>query len=274
MQEEQKRMLRSLVVPGIFVLIMWVIKIFETLSHTDLEIYGLAPLTLRGLPGIFLAPLLHANFSHLSANTIPFLFLGAMLFYFYRTIAWKIFWLIWLMTGMWVWVFARGDSVHVGASGVVYGLAAFLFLSGIIRRESGLMAITMLIAFLYGGLVWGVFPQLFPNQPISWESHLMGLLSGTILAIYYRKTGPQRQAWQWEEEEDQDEDGESGIGDGESRIEDGGWRIEDRESRIEDGESRIEDRESRIEDRESRIEDREDDRDDGEGPTINYEYKE
>jgi hypothetical protein len=136
------------------------------------------------------------------------------------------------------------------------------------------MAITMLIAFLYGGLVWGVFPQLFPNQPISWESHLMGLLSGTILAIYYRKTGPQRQAWQWEEEEDQDEDGESGIGDGESRIEDGGWRIEDRESRIEDGESRIEDRESRIEDRESRIEDREDDRDDGEGPTINYEYKE
>ena len=228
MQAEQKRMLQSLVVPGIFVLIMWVVKIFEVLSHTDLEVYGLTPLTLRGLLGVITSPLLHGNFSHLSANTLPFLFLGGLLFYFYRTLAWKIFWLIWLMTGLWVWVFARGDSVHVGASGVVYGMAAFLFLSGIIRRESGLMAITMLIAFLYGGLVWGVFPQLFPHQPISWESHLMGLLSGTILAIYYRKSGPQRKEYEWGDEGDEDRD--------------------ERDER--------------------------DYRDDGDGPTINYEYKE
>ncbi len=206
MQDEQKRILRSLVIPGIFVLIMWLVKIFEIIFNTDLEVLGLAPLSWRGLPGIFFAPLLHANFSHLSANTLPFFFLGGLLFYFYRSIAWKIFWLIWLTTGLWVWFFARGDSVHVGASGVVYGLASFLFLSGILRRESRLMAITLLIAFLYGGLVWGIFPQLFPHQPISWESHLMGLLAGAVLAVYYRNSGPRRKVYDWENEEEEDEE--------------------------------------------------------------------
>jgi len=206
MQDEQKRILRSLLVPGIFVGFMWMVKIFEVIFHADLEVYGLAPLTLRGLPGILFAPLLHENFSHLSANTLPFLFLGGLLFYFYRPIAWKIFWLIWLTTGLWVWFFAREDSVHVGASGVVYGLAAFLFLSGILRRDSRLMSVTMLIAFLYGGLVWGIFPQLFPHQPISWESHLMGLLAGTVLAVYYRKSGPQRKVYDWENEEEEDDE--------------------------------------------------------------------
>jgi membrane associated rhomboid family serine protease len=205
MQEEQKRMIRSLFIPGLFVLIMWIVKIFEVVTGTDLEVYGLAPLSWKGLPGILLAPLLHANFSHLAANTLPFLFLGGLLFFFYRSIALRTFFLIWVMTGLWVWVFARGDSVHVGASGVVYGLAAFLFLSGILRRDSRLMAITFLVAFLYGGLVWGIFPQLFPHQPISWESHLMGLLSGTILAVDYRKAGPQRKVYEWEDEEEGDD---------------------------------------------------------------------
>jgi membrane associated rhomboid family serine protease len=209
MQEEQKRMIRSLIIPGAFVLGMWFVKIFEVVFRVDLEVYGLAPLKWSGLPGILFAPLLHANFSHLSANTLPFFFLGGMLFYFYRPIAWKTFWGIWLITGLWVWVFARGDSVHVGASGVVYGLASFLFLSGIVRRDSKLMAITLLIAFLYGGLVWGIFPQLFPHQPISWESHLMGLLAGAVLAVYYRKSGPQKEEYVWEEDEDDDfEDGD------------------------------------------------------------------
>jgi len=205
MQDEQKRILRSLVIPGIFVFLMWLIKIFEVIFKTDLEVYGLTPLTWRGLPGILFAPLLHANFSHLSANTLPFFFLGGLLFFFYRPIAWKIFCLIWFTTGLWVWFFARGDSVHVGASGVVYGLASFLFLSGILRRDSRLLAITLLIAFLYGGLVWGIFPQLFPHQPISWESHLMGLLAGVVLAVYYRNSGPRREVYKWEDEEEGDE---------------------------------------------------------------------
>ena len=114
--------------------------------------------------------------------------------------------LIYLITGFLVWVYARGDSVHIGASGVIYGLVSFLFFSGIIRKEKGLMVLTLLVAFLYGGLIWGVFPQLFPNQPISWESHLMGLIAGLILALYYRNSGPQKKSWNWEDEESDTDD--------------------------------------------------------------------
>jgi membrane associated rhomboid family serine protease len=210
MQEEQRRIIRSLVIPGIFVLVMWLVKIFEIIFNTDLSGYGLAPLQWKGLIGILTAPFLHANFSHLSANTFPFFFLLGMLFFFYKQIAWRTLILIWIFTGLWIWVFARQDSVHIGASGVVYGLASFLFFSGILRRDTKLMAITLLIAFLYGGLVWGVFPQLFPHQPISWESHLMGLLAGMILAFYYRKSGPQRKTYEWEDENDEDEDDDNG----------------------------------------------------------------
>jgi membrane associated rhomboid family serine protease len=206
MKEEQKRFFSSLLIPGICVLIMWLVKVFETLTGTDLEVYGLIPLSWQGLPGIIIAPFLHANFSHLAGNTLPFIVLGGLLFYFYRSIAFKIFWLIWLITGLWVWAFAQRNSIHVGASGVINGLAAFLFLSGILRRDSRLMAITLLIAFLYGGLVWGIFPQLFPHQPISWESHLMGLLAGILLAIYYRNSGPQREVYRWEDDEDDDDE--------------------------------------------------------------------
>ena len=206
MQEEARKIIRSLIIPGLFVIVMWLVKICEVVFNTDLAVYGLAPLQWKGLAGIITAPFLHADFSHLSANSLPFLFLLAMLFYFYRQIAWRTFISIWLLTGLWIWVFAREDSVHIGASGIVYGLAAFLFFSGILRRDTKLMAITLLIAFLYGGLVWGIFPQLFPHQPISWESHLMGLLSGTILAFYYRKSGPQRKVYEWENEDNDDSD--------------------------------------------------------------------
>ena len=211
MQEEARKIIRSLIIPGLFVIVMWLVKICEVVFNTDLAVYGLAPLQWKGLAGIITAPFLHADFSHLSANSLPFLFLLAMLFYFYRQIAWRTFISIWLLTGLWIWVFAREDSVHIGASGIVYGLAAFLFFSGILRRDTKLMAITLLIAFLYGGLVWGIFPQLFPHQPISWESHLMGLLSGTILAFYYRKSGPQRKVYEWENEDNDSDTDDTGF---------------------------------------------------------------
>ena len=102
--------------------------------------------------------------------------------------------------------FARGGSYHIGASGVVYALASFHFFSGLIRREPRLMAFTLLVVFLYGGMVWGVFPDFFPTKNISWESHLMGLLAGLILAFYYRSSGPQRPRYDWADD-DTDETG-------------------------------------------------------------------
>ncbi|HTX88902.1 MAG TPA: rhomboid family intramembrane serine protease [Bacteroidales bacterium] len=208
MKEDTQRILRSIIYPAIFVILIWLVYFTEEIFHVDLSEYGLQPLKWKGLIGIFTTPLLHANFSHLVANSIPLLILGSLLFYFYREIAWRVVLLIWLLTGLWTWFLARGEGVHIGASGLVYGFASFLFFSGILRRDNRLMAITLLIAFLYGGMVWGIFPRFFPNIPISWESHLMGMVSGLVLAFYYRRDGPQPAKYDWEDEPDDGEDGE------------------------------------------------------------------
>jgi membrane associated rhomboid family serine protease len=202
---EKIRFYRSFFYPALFLVLLWLIYGIDNVFGLNLNNYGLYPLELKGLPGILTSPFLHANAAHLFANSIPLLILGAFLFYFYNDIAWMILVLIYLITGIWVWVFARGGAAHIGASGIIYGLASFIFFSGIIRKETGLMVITLLVAFLYGGLIWGVFPQLFPNQPISWESHLMGMLAGLVLAIYYRNQGPQRKAWDWGDEDEYDD---------------------------------------------------------------------
>jgi membrane associated rhomboid family serine protease len=205
MNEERRKILQSLIYPAIIVLVMWIVKLVEITFSIDLAQYGLVPLNARGLLGIITSPFLHEGLSHLFGNSVPIFVLGGLLFYFYPELAWRVLLLIYLITGIWVWVFARGTGIHIGASGIVNGLAAFLFLSGILRRETKLMAITLLTTFLYGSIIWGIFPQFFPLKNISWESHLMGLMAGAMLAIYYRKTGPQRIQYDWETEDD-DED--------------------------------------------------------------------
>lgn len=174
----------------------------------NLGFLGIMPLKVSGLVGILTAPLIHENYSHLAANSIPLLVLGISLFFFYNEIAYKVFFLIYIITNIWVWSFAR-DAYHIGASGVVYGLAAFLFVSGFLRRHSQLKAISFLVVFFYGGIVWGVFPHFFPDKNISWESHLSGIISGVILAWFFRSEGPQRPIYDWENEEDNFTDEES-----------------------------------------------------------------
>ncbi len=205
MDKERNRLIRSLIFPIIFILAIWLVKVIEVAFDISFSPYGLRPLHWVGLPGILTMPLIHSGWNHLFANTIPLFILSAFLFYSYREIAWKVLIFVYLLSGLWVWFLGQLDSVHIGASGVVYGLAAFLFTSGIIRRDTRLMAITLIVAFLYGGLIWGVFPQFFPQEKISWEGHLTGLLAGTILAIYFRKIGPQRPHFEWEDEEDDDD---------------------------------------------------------------------
>lgn len=205
---EKVRLYRSFFYPALFVILLWIIRGSDAIFELGLNKFGLYPLQTKGIIGIFTAPFLHADFAHLFANSIPLLLLGALLFYFYKELAWNI--LIWLciITGIWVWTFARGGAAHIGASGVIYGLASFLIFSGIIRRETSLMVITLLVTFLYGGLIWGFFPQFFPDKPISWESHGMGFLAGIVLAYFYRNQGPQRTKPDWDNEDDNEEDGE------------------------------------------------------------------
>jgi membrane associated rhomboid family serine protease len=131
--------------------------------------------------------------------------LGVGLFYFYRPIAPKVFILIYLVSGFWLW-FGGRPGYHIGASGIIYGLAAFLFLSGVLRKYTRLMALSLLVVFLYGSLIWGIFPL---DMRTSWEGHLYGAIAGLIIAVYYKNRGPQRKKYEWEIEEELEEKGEN-----------------------------------------------------------------
>ncbi len=205
MSNEKQKILKSLAPPFLLVLLLALIKAGELVTHTDLTVLGIYPRSPGGLMGIVTGPLIHKDLEHLTANGIPLFVLGASLFYFYRELAVKVLVLILLITGLSVWIGAR-EAYHIGASGVVYGLASFLFTSGIIRREPRLLAITLLVTFLYGSLVWGIFPDFFPEKNISYEGHFWGLVSGVVLAVYYRHEGPQRKTYDWEEEEEEDDE--------------------------------------------------------------------
>jgi len=205
MEGEKKRFLYSLVLPGFFLLLIWLIKIVEVTLHLNFTFLGIFPLRIKGLIGIVTAPLVHSDFQHLAANSLPLLILGAGLFYFYRKIAGKVFLLIYLISNIWIWFGAR-YAYHIGASGIIYGMASFLFFSGVIRKNVKLMAISLLVVFLYGSMVWG----LLPIQPhVSWESHLMGAIAGLVLAFYYRDRGPKRKIYSWEFEDEDEEDEEN-----------------------------------------------------------------
>lgn len=202
-KDEKQRFFGSMVFPGLLILTLWLIKLVEVGFQVSFADYGLIPQTLIGLRGIFLSPMLHADWAHLSSNSVPLFLLSAGLFYYYGKKAWNIFILCWLVTGLWVWIFAADTGIHIGASGVVYALATFHFTSGILRREPRMMAFSLLVVFLYGGLVWGISPDFFPGKNISWQSHLLGGLAGIVISYAYRTEGPQRKIYQWDEDDDE-----------------------------------------------------------------------
>jgi len=205
MNPEKKSIIQSMVFPALMVLLLWLVKFGEILASIDLGFLGVFPLKLSGLVGLITSPLIHSDLQHLFANSIPLFVLGSCVFYFYKEISVKTFLLIYFLTGLSVWVGGR-EAYHIGASGVVYGLASFLFFSGIIRRDMRLLAITMFVTFLYGSMIWGIFPDFYPDRNISFESHFWGLVIGALLAIYYRKLGPQRKKYSWELEEDEEDE--------------------------------------------------------------------
>ncbi|MGD0582997.1 MAG: rhomboid family intramembrane serine protease [Bacteroidales bacterium] len=211
----RKKFLLSLLIPGIFVFLLWLVKISELLFETDLSFLGIYPLQLKGLPGILFSPLIHENFRHLVSNSLPLLMLGTGLFYFYSDVALKVSAWIYFLTGLFVWIGAR-DAWHIGASGLVYGLASFLFFSGIIRRYFRLIALSLLVVFLYGSMIWGMVPELYKN--VSWESHMLGFVAGIIMAIVYRREGPQNPLIEWMQDdyEEQEEGEMEGNGEGET----------------------------------------------------------
>jgi membrane associated rhomboid family serine protease len=206
----RKKLLLCIIIPGIFVFLMWLVKIVEVLFDLDFSSLGIFPLSVRGLPGILFSPFIHSGFKHLFDNSIPLFFLATALFYFYSEVALKVLSWTYFLTGLLVWIAGR-EAWHIGASGLVYGLASFLFFSGIIRRYFRLIALSLLIVFLYGSMVWGIFPGIYKN--VSWESHMLGFFSGVALSVWYRKEGPQQPVYEWMEEEETG-GGEEGEGQG------------------------------------------------------------
>lgn len=160
---------------------MWAVFYLEIITEFPLRYFGIHPRELFGVIGIFTAPLLHGNVIHLISNTIPMLFLGAVLFFFYRGIAGTVFLRTYFWTNILVWIFAR-PSNHIGASGVVFGIAFFLIFFGFFRRDFVSIIVSVVVVILYGG----VFFQVLPNDPsISYESHLAGALVGIVSAINF-----------------------------------------------------------------------------------------
>jgi len=167
----------------------------------DLYYFGVFPRRINGLPGILVSPFIHAGFNHLINNTVPFFFLLTAIFFFYNRVAWRVLLISYLLTGSLVWLMAR-SSYHIGASGLVYSFASFLFFSGIVRRNVNLLAISLLVIFIYGGMVWGIFPY---RPEMSWESHLIGMTVGALLSVHYRHEGPQPTRFAEDMEEDEEE---------------------------------------------------------------------
>lgn len=202
---EKRIFIHSLILPAAFVFVFWIVEIIEQTLGITFVRFGVYPLHLKGLPGILFSPFIHSNFDHLISNSIPFFILMFMLIYFYRRISYRIFIQLYLLAGICVWLSGR-EAWHIGASGVVYAMAAFHFVSGIIRNDVRLLTLSVVVVFLYGGMVWGMFPI---NPDISWEGHLWGAVSGVVLAIYYRKYIIRRDKFDWEEEEDEEESDQS-----------------------------------------------------------------
>lgn len=203
MKNEIRKMALAAVIPMFLLFILYTLKVLETGMDWDFTRLGVYPMEKRGVFGIFAHPLVHSGFKHLLANTMPLFFLTWCLFYFYRHIAPYIFFSIWIGCGMLTFLIGK-PGWHIGASGIIYGLAFFLFFSGILSRHVPLIAIALLVTFLYGGLVWNMFPQ-FVQTNISWEGHISGAIAGTLSAIGFIRHGPQLPEPFVDEEEEEEE---------------------------------------------------------------------
>jgi len=195
MSTQRKRSI--FILPALFILVLFVVEWIEHSYGMRFAKYGVLPRTLEGLKGVLLSPFIHSDWKHLTNNALPLFVLTATLGFFYKGIAKEVFLWSWLMSGLWLWAIGR-PSFHIGASSLLYALASFLFFSGFIRKNTKLMSISMFVVFLYGGMVWGIFPM---KKHISWEGHLSGALAGLILAYWFKDNGPPKQIYQYEIDE-------------------------------------------------------------------------
>lgn len=181
--EDSKAFWQRLLFASALVAVLWVVKLYEWYTQTDLGNWGILPQHIFGLKGIIFAPFIHGSFEHLISNTVAILPLLVILLNAYPKIAIWVLIFIHLVSGSLVWAFTFPNGFHIGISGIIYGIAAFLLASGIMRKDKTSVAISILVALLYGSMATGFFPK----AGISWQSHIWGAVSGVIIAFIFRK---------------------------------------------------------------------------------------
>ncbi|MEG3658043.1 rhomboid family intramembrane serine protease [Arenibacter palladensis] len=192
------------VFPLLAVLSIWTVYWFEIRFQVNFNDFGVYPRSLEGLRGIVFSPFIHSSVEHLYNNTIPIAILTASLAYFYRNIAIKV--LLWgiLLSGAITWLIGR-PSYHIGVSGLIYVLVSFIFFKGILSKHYRLVALSLMVVFIYGSLLWYIFPV---EDGISWEGHLGGFLTGIFLAFAMKAPLPKLKKYDWEKEDFNEEEDE------------------------------------------------------------------
>lgn len=185
-------------IPLLVVFTCWVVYYIEIKFGMNFNKWGIYPPEVWGLRGVFFGPFIHGSFRHLFNNSFPLLVLTGVLFYFYRSISWKVLLVGSIVTGVFTWVIAR-PAYHIGASGVVYFLVSFIFFSGVFRKYYRLAAVSLVTVFLYGSMVWYIFPV---EERISWEGHLSGFITGIFMAFFYRNVGPTNEKFEFHKDEE------------------------------------------------------------------------
>lgn len=171
------------IVPTLLLIVIWFVFFFENSFHVDLTSHGILPRTVSGIQGIVFSPFLHGDLSHIANNSIPLFILTTALIYFYRDVSLKVLLYGILLSGLITWIIGR-ESYHIGASGLIYVLVSFIFFKGMMTQYYRLMALSLTVVMIYGGMIWYVFPEV--DKQISWEGHLAGLISGFIFAVRFK----------------------------------------------------------------------------------------
>lgn len=196
-QEQFKFSAGVIAYPIAFVLIIWLVFWFEIRFGFDFTNFGIFPRTLSGLKGILFSPFIHSGIDHLYHNTIPLFVLSAAMFYFYKPIVWKVLGYGILLSGFLTWLIGR-PAFHIGASGLIYVLVSFTFFKGIFAKYYRLIALSLLVVFLYGSMIWYTMPI---KDGMSWEGHLSGLIAGILFALIFRKEIAKPRKYIWETED-------------------------------------------------------------------------
>ncbi|SFU31598.1 Membrane associated serine protease, rhomboid family [Pustulibacterium marinum] len=192
-----------IIYPFLMILIIWSVFYAEVNFHWDAVVFGVYPRTFPGLIGVITSPFVHGSLSHLYNNTLPLLILGSALFYFYPKLSWKVVVLGWIGTGFLTWLIGR-SSYHIGASGLIYLLTSFLFFKGILTKYFRLVAVSLIVVFVYGSTIWYLFPI---EDTVSWEGHLAGFITGLILAFILKANRFKNiKRFDWEHPEYNEED--------------------------------------------------------------------